>query len=164
MQREYDEFDPYTVLGDPWAAMTDVDGNPLNGIDAIAGTSHSADPSYYGITLDGNILRNVDYYLEYVNFDPDVNNIGVNPLTGTATNAAATAWNGNNMDDGAAWLIGIDWDLNDDLNLIIQYGVGDEEFIPASINHEQYLRHERLQTRRYVLQKFRYQQPIRKRY
>jgi hypothetical protein len=139
MQREYDQFDPYTVLGDPWAAMCDVDGNPLNGIDAIAGTSHSADPSYYGITLDGNILRNVDYYLEYVNFDPDISNIGVNPLTGTATNAAGSAWNGNNMDEGAAWLVGIDWDLNDDLNLIIQYGVGDEEFIPASLNHEQYL-------------------------
>jgi hypothetical protein len=141
LQRDYESFDPYTIFGDPWATMVDANNDGFIDVD-VAGNivSPGAEPTYFGITLDGNIFRNVDYYLEYVTFDPDVNNVGVNPLTGQATKTAtANDWNGNNLDEGSAWLVGIDWDLTDDINLIIQYGVGDEEFIPASINSANYL-------------------------
>lgn len=139
LQRDYESFDPYTILGDPWATM--VDGNNDNTVDRDVFNnilSPSAEPTYFGLTLDGNLFRNVDYFLEYVTFDPDVNNVGVNPLTGQGTDAAGN-WLGNNLDEGSAWLIGLDWDIEDDLNLLIQYGVGDEEFIPASINSSNYL-------------------------
>ena len=122
------------MFGDPWAAMVDYNNDLVVDVDVNGrDLSPAADPKYYGITLDGNILRNLDYFFEYVVFDPDINNIGVDPLTGQAQNAAANGWRGNNLDDGKAWLLGLDWDLTDDLNLIIQYGVGDEEFIPASV-------------------------------
>ncbi|PKK90246.1 MAG: hypothetical protein CVV64_11000 [Candidatus Wallbacteria bacterium HGW-Wallbacteria-1] len=134
MQRDFDRFDPYTQLGDPWAAMVDYNNDGIVDIDANGrDLSPSANATYWGITLDGNILRNLDYFFEYVTFDPDINNIGVNPLTGDAVNAANTGWNGNNLDSGNAWILGLDWDIAEDMNLIVQYGVGDEEFIPASI-------------------------------
>jgi len=141
LQRDYDKYDPYTQLGDPWAAMVDYNNDGVVDWDAVnnCDLSPAANPTYWGITLDGNILRNLDYFFEYVSFDADINNIGVNPLTGSAVTAAGTAWNGNNLDDGNAWLLGLDWDLTDDLNLIVQYGVGDEEFVPASIYKSEYL-------------------------
>jgi hypothetical protein len=140
MQRDYDKYDPYTTLGDPFAAMVDYNNDGVIDFDAITGRdlSPSANPTYWGITLDGNILRNLDYFFEYVSFDADINNIGVDPLTGKAVTAGGT-WNGNNLNDGKAWLLGLDWDLTDDLNLIVQYGVGDEEFVPASIYKSEYL-------------------------
>lgn len=140
MQRDFDKYDPYTRLGDPWAAMVDYNRDGVIDFDAVNGRdlSPAANPTYWGITLDGNILRNLDYFFEYVSFDADINNIGVDPLTGRAVTAAGV-WNGNNLDDGKAWLLGLDWDLTDDLNLIVQYGVGDEEFVPASIYKSEYL-------------------------
>lgn len=133
LTQKYDRYDPYTRLGDPWAAMVDQNNDMAIDLDANGrDLSPSADPSYWGITLDGNILKNLDYYFEYVTFDPDINNIGVDPLTGIAK-ATATTWKGNNLDNGNAWLLGIDWDIVKDLNLTIQYGVGDEEFVPVSI-------------------------------
>lgn len=138
LQRNFDRFDPFTGLGDPWAAMVDYDSDGIIDTDHTGrDLSPAADPSYWGITLDGNILRNLDYFFEFVGFDPDISNIGVDPLSGRAVNAAG-AWNGGNLDSGKAWLLGIDWDMTDDLNLIVQYGVGDEEFIPASVYKTEY--------------------------
>lgn len=139
LQRSFDRYDPYTMLGDPWAAMVDMNNDLALDVDHLGrDLSPAADPTYWGITLDGNILKNLDYFFEYVSFDSDISNIGVDPLTGIAK-ATATTWKGNNLDKGNAWLLGIDWDLTDDLNLIVQYGVGDEEFVPASVYKSEYL-------------------------
>ena len=133
IQRNYDRFDPYTRMGDPWAAMVDYNNDKVADVDINGNDlSPAADPSYLGFTLDGTILKNLDYFFEFVTFDPDINNIGVDPRTGIATTAAGE-WKGNNLDTGNAWILGLDWDITKDYSLLIQYGVGDEEFIPVSI-------------------------------
>lgn len=134
LMRRYDRFDPYTAMGDPWAAMVDQNNNGIVDRDSTGkDLSPSADPRYLGITLDGSVVKNLGYFFEFVRFDPDIANIGVDPETGNAVNSAGTGWKGNNLDTGNAWLVGLDWQIRDDLNLIVQYAVGDEEFIPASI-------------------------------
>lgn len=134
LQRRFDRYDPFTVLGDPWAAMVDYNSDLVVDVDSDGNDlSPTADPSYWGITLDGKIISNLNYFLEFVRFDPDIVNIGVDPTTGDAANGAMTGWKGNNMDSGDAWLAGLDWNITGDINLVIQYGAGDEEFMPASI-------------------------------
>lgn len=133
LQRNYDRYDPYTQLGDPWAAMADTNGDgridtDLNGKQV----SPSAEPWYLGLTLDGNLVGGLDYFFEYVHFNPDLTNVGVNPLTGTARDALGR-WNGDNISTGSAWLLGMDWSFSQRLGLVLQYGAGTEEFLPASI-------------------------------
>ncbi|MBW1973896.1 MAG: hypothetical protein JRI44_13840, partial [Deltaproteobacteria bacterium] len=58
---------------------------------------------------------NLDYFLEYVHYDPDM------------PDNSATA----NVDEGAngnAWLFGIDWDITEKINFMASYGVGDTSF------------------------------------
>ncbi|PKK89337.1 MAG: hypothetical protein CVV64_14835 [Candidatus Wallbacteria bacterium HGW-Wallbacteria-1] len=133
LKRKFDRYDPYTMLGDPWAAMSDTnnDGVVDVGLDG-KDLSPAADPSYFGISLDGNVVKNLDYFFDFVTFDPDINNIGVDPVTGDALNAAGQ-WKGNNLSNGDAWVLGLNWSMTRDLSLLVQYGVGDEEFVPASI-------------------------------
>lgn len=133
LKRKFDRYDPYTMLGDPWAAMCDTNNDGVVDV-AVDGTdlSPAASPSYAGISLDGSVVKNLDYFFDYVSFDPDINNIGVNPLTGDAINSAGQ-WKGNNLSSGQAWVLGLDWSITSDLTLLVQYGVGDEEFVPASI-------------------------------
>ncbi|PKK92228.1 MAG: hypothetical protein CVV64_02110 [Candidatus Wallbacteria bacterium HGW-Wallbacteria-1] len=131
LMRRYDAYDPYTRLGDPFAAMVDSDNDGAIDTRNGAALSPQANPTYWGITLDGEVVDHLRYFFEYVVFDPDITNVGVDPTTGMAkTNGA---WKGNNLSDGSAWIAGIDWDITRDVNLLIQYGAGDEEFIPASI-------------------------------
>lgn len=134
LQRRFDRYDPFTVLGDPWAAMVDYNSDLVADIDSDGNDlSPTADPTYWGITLDGEVFANLNYFFEFVRFDPDIVNIGVDPTTADASNSAGTGWKGNNMDSGDAWVAGLEWNLTEDMNLLVQYGAGDEEFIPASI-------------------------------
>lgn len=129
--RRYDAYDPYTVLGDPYAAMVDYDGDGAIDFRNGKAVSPRANPSYWGITLDGEIVKNLGYFFEYMHFDPDIANIGVDPVTGMAKTGGA--WKGNNLSQGSAWIAGLDWNITEDVNLILQYGAGDEEFVAASI-------------------------------
>ncbi|MBN2802882.1 MAG: S-layer homology domain-containing protein [Deltaproteobacteria bacterium] len=132
MMRRYDKFDPYTVLGDPYACMVDADNDNVLDFSNGAAVSPRANPTYWGISMNGDIFQNLKYFFEYTILDPDVANIGVNPLTGSAKNNSGT-WNGNNLNHGSAWIAGINWDVNDKFNFLAHYGEGDEEFVGASI-------------------------------
>jgi hypothetical protein len=133
LQRSYDRYDPYTMLGDPWAALADRDNNGQLDLDAAGRqVSPRADPWYLGLTMDGNLAGGLDYFFEFVHFDPDITNVGVNPLKGTSRDALGK-WNGNNMATGSAWLVGMDWTFSQRLGMVLQYGAGTEEFLPASI-------------------------------
>lgn len=131
LMRRYEAYDPYTVLGDPYAAMVDYDGDGAIDFRNGKAVSPRANPSYWGITLDGEVVKNLGYFFEYVHFDPDIANVGVDPVTGMAKTGGA--WKGNNLSQGTAWIAGLDWNINEDVNLILQYGAGDEEFVAASI-------------------------------
>ena len=136
---KYSAYDPYTRLGDPFATISDIDGDGFV-MDDI-NTSPAARPSWMGLTLDGNILKNLDYFLEYVSFDSDIENVGM-----TADNIFDANWDhttqdaneqepwANNLKKGKAWLLGIDWDITEKYNLIASYGEGSEEFQILSID------------------------------
>lgn len=138
LQQHYYRFDPYTRLGDPWAAVTDYNGDNIpdtdvNGYDL----SPESDPTYLGITFKGNLKHNLDYFCELVSFNPDINNIGVNVKTGTAkTNGK---WNQNNLDNGFAWIGGLKYKALENTNFLVQLGSGNEEFVPAAIHEDNYL-------------------------
>jgi hypothetical protein len=134
IRRDFTRYDPYTSLGDPWAAM--VDSNNDMTIDADANgrdLSPDAQPWYLGMVIDGGIMRNLSYFIEAVIFDPDIHNIGVDPVTGDAVDGAGTGWKGNNLERGNAFLAGLDWKIGRKVNFVFQYGLGDEEFIPVSL-------------------------------
>ncbi|MBN2802883.1 MAG: hypothetical protein JXR91_07300, partial [Deltaproteobacteria bacterium] len=63
--------------------------------------------------------------------EPDITNIGVNPLTGTALSNGVFLQ--NSLDSGSAWVMGMNYTFANRLNFLLQYGAGTEEFIPASI-------------------------------
>jgi len=69
------------------------------------------DPVTYGIALDGGLVEEVDYLIEYSKYDPDV--------------AAGVK--------GTALLGGVAWDFTDKLAIEILYGKGDEEWMPTGI-------------------------------
>lgn len=130
--RSYNRFDPYTRLGDPWAAMCDSNGDnivdtDLNGL----AKSPEADPWYLGFTFDGQIFSDLEYFFEYVHYEPDITNIGVNPEFGTAL--VNNEFVSHDLDTGHAWVMGVDYTFAKRLNILLQYGAGSEEFIPASI-------------------------------
>lgn len=132
MMRRYDAYDPYTALGDPYACMVDADKDGAIDFSNGAAVSPEANPTYWGISMNGDIFQNLRYFLEYTILDPDLANVGVDPLTGKAKTATGS-WNGNNLNHGSAWIAGFDWDINENVNFIAHYGEGDEEFVGASI-------------------------------
>ena len=77
---------------------------------SVAGAPGS-DAVLYGIALDGGLVEEVDYLLEYSKYDPDV--------------AAGVK--------GSALLGGVSWDFTEKLAIEIVYAKGDEEWMPASI-------------------------------
>jgi hypothetical protein len=136
-QNKYNHYDPYTRYGDPFAAIADINGDGVidqNDLEAPAAT-----PNWWGLTLDGNVLKNLDYFFEYTSFDSDISNVGLtkdNILDYDSSKSFATNNMHDNMDDGTAWILGINWDITEKYNLIASYGEGDEEFMPLSIDPE----------------------------
>ncbi len=124
---DYKQFDPYTRLGDPFLTMLDYDNNGT--IDTTAPEAHTR---HSGFTLDGPIFDKLDYFFEYVNFDPDIDSVSVNPLT--PFNKAT--WLNKDIGTGNAFILGTNWKISDIYKLTLMYGRGDEQFMSSSINFD----------------------------
>jgi hypothetical protein len=156
--QSFDNYDPFVRMGDRYAtkyidvANAGLANNFLNAAGLAGGQNvamPSADPSWMAITLDGNVMENLDYFFEYIKYDSDLasfNRLATDPADLNIANINGTIFGANQNPvlpgrelEGTAWLLGLDWDLTDDLNLILQYGVGDEEFVPSTIDIRQRL-------------------------
>ncbi|MCK5683979.1 hypothetical protein KAJ27_07655, partial [bacterium] len=124
---DYEQFDPFTRLGDPFLTMLDYDNDGT-----IDTTSPTANTRHTGFTLDGPVFDKLDYFFEYVNFDPGLDSVSVNPLT--PFNKAT--WLNKNIGTGNAFILGTNWKISDIYHLTMMYGRGDEQFMSSSINFD----------------------------
>ncbi|PKK91595.1 MAG: hypothetical protein CVV64_02675 [Candidatus Wallbacteria bacterium HGW-Wallbacteria-1] len=88
-------------------------------------------PRWLGFALDGKLFNNIDYNLEYVRLDSDIQKF---IDTYQEFNLWDQKWNISTT--SAAWVIGIQSQLNPKSKFLLQYGIGDEEFLAYAINHD----------------------------
>ena len=72
----------------------------------LVGSTVTNDPINYGFSLDGNLIENIDFLMEYGKSDP----------------ATATGVKGD------FWLAGANWDMTPKFNVELMFAKGDEEF------------------------------------
>lgn len=122
---DFEQFDPFTRLGDPFLTMLDYDNNGT-----IDTTAPKANTRHSGFTLDGPIFKRLDYFMEFINYDPGIDSVSVNPLT--PFNKAT--WLNKNIGTANAFVLGTNWNISDIYKLTMMYSRGDENFVPSSIN------------------------------